>query len=159
MSATDNESSKPGASDKKGSGSKSSAQTSKPVSDLDLLTVTIHAKTGQIVKIEGVDSAGRHHELSDEEKTNLAREKSKATLEDIIEQAFEAGLACVFGDEDGEDDDPRESAKDADLRRLLLRPLIEDGAAERLMQRDLLNRAMLTTLIQNSTSSRPGPGE
>ena len=97
MSATDNEPSKPGASDKKGSGSKSSAQTSKPVSDLDLLTVTIHAKTGQIVKIEGVDSAGRHHELSDEEKTNLAREKSKATLEDIIEQAFEAGIACVLG--------------------------------------------------------------
>ena len=158
MSATDNESSKPGALDKKGSGSKSSAQTSKPVSDLDLLTVTIHAKTGQIVKIEGVDSAGRHHELSDEEKTNLAREKSKATLEDIIEQAFEAGIACVLGDEDGKDDSP-ESANDADLRRLLLRPLIEDGAAERLMQRDLLNRAMLTTLIQNSTSSRPGPGE
>jgi len=158
MSATDNESNKPGASDKKGSASKSSAQTSKPVSDLDLLTVTIHAKTGQIVKIEGVDSAGRHHELSDEEKTNLAREKSKATLEDIIEQAFEAGIACVLGDEDGKDDSP-ESANDADLRRLLLRPLIEDGAAERLMQRDLLNRAMLTTLIQNSTSSRPGPGE
>jgi len=158
MSATDNESNKPGASDKKGSASKSSAQTSKPVSDLDLLTVTIHAKTGQIVKIEGVDSAGRHHELSDEEKTNLASEKSKATLEDIIEQAFEAGIACVLGDEDGKDDSP-ESAKDADLRRLLLRPLIEDGAAERLMQRDLLNRAMLTTLIQNSTSSRPGPGE
>ena len=158
MSATDNESSKPGASDKKGSGPKSSAQTSKPVSDLDLLTVTIHAKTGQIVKIEGVDSAGRQYELSDEEKTNLAREKSKATLEDIIEQAFEAGIACVLGDEDGKDDSP-ESAKDADLRRLLLRPLIEDGAAERLMQRDLLNRAMLTTLIQNSTSSRPGPGE
>ena len=158
MSATDNESSKPRASDKKGSGSKSSAQTSKPVSDLDLLTVTIHAKTGQIVKIEGVDSAGRHHELSDEEKTNLAREKSKATLEDIIEQAFEAGIACVLGDEDGKDDSP-ESANDADLRRLLLRPLIEDGAAERLMQRDLLNRAMLTTLIQNSTRSRPGPGE
>ena len=156
MSATDNESSKPGASDKKGSGSKSSAQTSKPVSDLDLLTVTIHAKTGQIVKIEGVDSAGRHHELSDEEKTNLAREKSKATLEDIIEQAFEAGIACVLGDEDGKDDSP-ESAKDADLRRLLVRPLIEDGAAKRLMQRGILNRAMLTTLIQNSTSSRPGP--
>ena len=158
MSATDNEPSKPGASDKKGSGSKSSAQTSKPVSDLDLLTVTIHAKTGQIVKIEGVDSAGRHHELSDEEKTNLAREKSKATLEDIIEQAFEAGIACVLGDEDGKDDSP-ESAKDADLRRLLLRPLIEDGAAKRLLQRDALSRAVLTTLIQNATSSRPGPRE
>jgi hypothetical protein len=46
-----------------------------------------------------------------------------------------------------------ESAKDADLRRLLLRPLIEDSAAKRLMQRDILSRAILATLIQNSTNS------
>ena len=156
MSATDNESSKPRASDKKSSAPKSSAQTSEPAPDSDLLIVTIHAKTGQIVKIEGVDSTGRHHELSGEERASLARGTGGATLEDIIEQAFEAGIACVFGDEDGKDDSP-ESAKDADLRRLLVRPLIEDGAAKRLMQRGILNRAMLTTLIQNSTSSRPGP--
>ena len=153
MSATDNESSKPRASDKKGSG----PQTSKPASDLDLLTVTIRAKTGQIVKIEGVDSTGKHHELSGEERASLARETGGATLEAIIEQAFEAGIACVFGDEDGKDDSP-ESAKDADLRRLLLRPLLE-GGAKRLMQRDILSRAMLATLIRNATSSRPGPRE
>ena len=87
-----------------------------------------------------------------EEKTNLARERSKATLEDMLEQAFEAGIACVLGDGDSKDDPP-ESAKDADVRRLLLRPLIEDGAAKRLMQRDILSLAMLTTLIQNATNS------
>ena len=156
MTAIDNDPGKSGSPAKKGPGAKSSSPASEAAPQL--LTFTIQARTGQIVKIESVDSGGAHHELSDEEKTNLAREKSKATLEDIIEQAFEAGIACVLGDEDGKDDSP-ESAKDADLRRLLLRPLIEDGAAERLMQRDLLNRAMLTTLIQNSTSSRPGPGE
>jgi hypothetical protein len=158
MSATHNASSKPRASDKKGSGPKSSAQTSEPVLDSDLLTFTIHAKTGQIVKIECVDSTGAHHELSGKEKVSLAKETGEATLEAIIEQAFEAGIACVLGDGDGKDDPP-ESAKDADLRRLLVRPLIEDGAAERLMQRDLLSRAILTTLIQSATSSRPGPRE
>ena len=130
----------------KGPETKSASHTS------DLLTLTIHAKTGHIVKIESVDSTGAHHELSDEEKANLAKERSKATVEAIIEQAFEAGVACVLGGTDGEDE---ESAKDAEIRRLLLRPLIEDSAAKRLMQRDTLNRAILATLIQNSTSSRP----
>ena len=143
---------------KKSPGAKSSSAASEPVVHPDLLTFTIQARTGQIVKIESVDSAGAHHELSDEEKTNLAKEKSKATVEDMLEQAFEAGIACVLGDADSEGDPP-ESAKDADLRRLLLRPLIEDGAAKRLMQSDILSRAMLTSLIQNATSSRPGPRE
>jgi len=132
---------------RKGPGTKSSSRVS------DLLTLTIHAKTGHIVKIESVDSTGAHHELSDEEKANLAKERSKATVEAIIEQAFEAGVACVLGGADGEDDPP-ESAKDADLRRLLLRPLIEDSPAKRLMQRDTLSKAILATLIQSSTSSR-----
>jgi hypothetical protein len=95
---------------------------------------------------------GAHHELSDKEKTNLAKEEGTATLEDMLEQAFEAGIACVLGDEG---DDPPESAKDADLRRLLLRPLIEDGAAKRLMQRDILSRAALTTLIRNAAALAP----
>ena len=142
---------------KKSPGAKSSSAASE-VLHPDLLTFTIQARTGQIVKIESVDSTGVRHELSDEEKTNLAKQKSKATLEDMLEQAFEAGIACVLGDADGEDGAP-ESAKDADLRRLLLRPLIEEGAAKRLLQRDILSRAMLTTLIQNATSSRPGPQE
>jgi len=132
----------------KGPGTKSSSPAS------DLLTLTIDAKTGHIVKIESVDSKGARHELSDEEKANLAKERSKATVEAIIEQAFEAGVACVLGGSDGEDDPP-ESTKDADLRRLLLRPLIEDSPAKRLMQPDTLSRAILATLIQNSTSSRP----
>ena len=147
MAPTDKASGKPRTG--KAQGTKSSTTAS----DLsDLLTLTIDVKTGQIVKIESVDSTGAHHELSDEEKANLARQKNKSTVEAIIEQAFEAGVACGLGDMDGEDD-PVESAKDADLRRLLLRPLIEDSAAKRLMQRDILSRAILATLIQNSTNS------
>ena len=157
MTAINNDPGKAGSSAKKSSEAKSSSPPSEPQQP-DLLTFTIQARTGQIVKIEGVDSTGVRHELSDEEKTNLAKQKNKATLEDMLEQAFEAGIACVLGDADGEDGAP-ESAKDADLRRLLLRPLIEEGAAKRLLQRDILSRAMLTTLIQNATSSRPGPQE
>ena len=158
MTAINNDPKKPGPSAKKGSGAKSSSPASEPVLPPDLMTFTIQTRTGQIVKIESVDSTGAHHELSDEEKTNLAKEKSKATLEDMLERAFEAGIACVLGDADGEDDPP-ESAKDADLRRLLLRPLIEDGSAKRLMQHEFLSRVMLATLIQNAASSHSRPRE
>jgi len=151
MAATDNAQRKPRARDKKGSGPKSS------LADQDLLTVTIHAKTGQIVKIERVNGPDAHHELTAEEKASLAKESGRATLEAIIEQAFEAGIAYVLGDE-GDEDDPMESEKDANLRHLLLRPLIENSSAKRLIRRDVLSRAILKTLIDHATGSRPGAG-
>ena len=153
MTATNN---KPRAPGKKGSGPKSSAHTLEPVPDnSELLTITLHAKTGQIVKIERVNGPREHHELSDKEKADLAKESGKATLETIVEQAFEAGLAYGLGDE-GDEDDPMESEKDANLRHLLLRPLIEDSAARRLIRRDVLSRAILKTLIDQATGSSPG---
>ena len=78
-------------------------------------------------------------------------------MEAIIEQAFEAGIAYVLGDE-GDEDDPMESEKDANLRHLLLRPLIENSSAKRLIRRDVLSRAILKTLIDHATGSRPGAG-
>ena len=149
MAATDNAQGKPRARDKKGAAPKSS------LADQDLLTVTIHAKTGQIVKIERVNSPDAHHELTAEEKASLAKESGRATLEAIIERAFEAGLAYGLGDE-GDEDDSMESEKDANLRHLLLRPLIENSAAKRLIRRDVLDRAILKTLIDHATGSRPG---
>jgi hypothetical protein len=149
MAATDNNiQRKPRARDKKGSGAKSS------LADRDLLTVTLHAKTGQIVKIERVNGPNAHHELTAEEKASLAKESGRATLEAIIEQAFEAGMAYALGDE-GDEDDPMESERDANLRHLLLQPLIENSTAKRLVRRDVLSRAILKTLINNAAGSHP----
>src|SRR6516165_600712 len=116
MAATNNAQGKSRARDKKGSEPKSS------LADQDLLNVTIHAKTGQIVKIERVNGPRAHHELTAEEKASLANEAGRASLEAIIEQAFEAGIASVLGDDGGDEDDLMESEKDANLRHLLLRP-------------------------------------
>jgi hypothetical protein len=116
-----------------------------------LLTFTIDAKTGQVVKFESLDETGAHHELTDEEKANLAREGGSDKLEEIVEQAFEAGIACVLGDDRGQ---MQESEQDAELRHLLLIPLIEHSRARRLMQGDVLNRAILGTLIQHSMKPR-----
>jgi hypothetical protein len=153
MTAINNPAGKQRPPDKKGSAPKSSAQTSESLPDPDLLAITINVKTGQVVKMEAVNGAGVHV-LSDEEKASLAKETGKATLAAIIEQAFEAGIACGLGDASHEDD-LRESEKDAKLRHLLLRPLIENSAARRLIRRDVLNRAILKTLIQDTPGSRP----
>jgi hypothetical protein len=117
------------------------------------LTVTIDTKTGQIIKIEGANGTRAQHELSDEEKASLAKKMGRATLEAIIEEAFEAGVACGLGEE-ADEDEPVESEKDANLRHLLLRPLIENSAAKRLMRRDVLSRAILKTLIGHGTGAR-----
>jgi len=154
MTATANPAGKQRPPDKKSSAPQSSAHTSESSPDPDLLAITINVKTGQVVKIEAVNGTGAHHELSDEEKASLAKETGKATLVAIVEQAFEAGIACGLGDASHEDD-LRESEKDAKLRHLLLRPLIENSAVRRLMRRDVLSRAILKTLIQDTPSSRP----
>jgi len=148
MAAIDNAQRKSRTGNKKSSARKSS---------LDLLTITIHAKTGQIVKIERVGGPDAPHELSTEEKASLAKESGRATLEAIVEQAFEAGIASVLGDGSDEEDseDSIESKKDANLRHLLLRPLIENSSAKRLIRRDVLGRAILKTLIDHDSGSRP----
>jgi hypothetical protein len=152
MRTTDNGPGKSRSADKKSSAQKSSADISEPHPD-DLLTVTIDTKTGQIIKIEGANGTRAQHELSDEEKASLAKKTGRATLEAIIEEAFEAGIACGLG-EGADEDEPVESEKDANLRHLLLRPLIENSAVKRLMRRDVLSRAFLKTLIGNGTGAR-----
>jgi hypothetical protein len=120
-----------------------------------LFTFTIDAATGQVVKFEALDASGAHWELSDEERASLVRDGSER-LEEALEQAFEAGIDCVLGSDD-EQDDSEESAQDSELRHLLLAPLIEHSAAKRLLQREALNRAILGTLIQRSVKPTPAP--
>jgi hypothetical protein len=151
MRTTDNGPGKSRSADKKSSARKSSADTAEP--HPDLLTVTIDTKTGQVIKVEGTNGGRAHHELSDEEKASLAKKTGRATLEAIIEEAFEAGIACGLGEE-ADEDEPVESEKDANIRHLLLRPLIENSAAKRLMRRDVLSRAILKTLIGHGTGAR-----
>jgi len=98
-----------------------SPNTSELAPDSDLLTITIQAKTGQIVKIQSAEGGGGRNELSDQERADLLKKGSKDTLEALIEQAFEAGIACVLGDVIGRSE-AEESEEEADLRHLLLEP-------------------------------------
>ena len=118
-----------------------------------LFTFTIDANTAQVVKCETVDASGASHEISDEEMTSLAQQGSQK-LEEALEEAFEAGIDCILGGEGGRSD-TEESEKDAELRHLLVTPLIEHSPAKRLLQREAVNRVLLGTLIERSTKPSP----
>jgi hypothetical protein len=122
------------------------------------LAFTIDTQTGDIVKLERLDANGARHELSDSEKSQLvrARDSSVIGLEEFLEQAFEAGIACVLGDEDTTDL-ARETEADTELRRVLLTPLIENSNARRLLRREVLGRAILGTLIKHAMQSDAPP--
>lgn len=110
-----------------------------------LITATIDASTGKIIDVRSADDAG------------LSVHNGDATLEDLFEQAFEAGIASVLGED--ADGDADESEEDVALRRQLLRPMIKASAARRFMRQEVLGRAIIGTLIQKAgaTSSRPSP--
>jgi len=122
-----------------------------------LFIFSLDTDSGQVVKFESADTGGRH-ELSEEEKAKLAKEGGDGALEELLEEAFEAGIACVMGDDSAENGGAIKSQEDADLRRLLLDPLIEHSGAARLMRREVLSRAILRSLIQQSLNSKPGSG-
>jgi hypothetical protein len=135
---------------------KEEKMTEFPLSASRLFAFTIDADTAQIVKLETLDASGARHELSEEEKADLARQGTE-DLDQLVEQVFEAGIACVLGGGEREDK-AEEPAEEAELRHMLLAPLIEHSRARRLIQREALSRAILGTLIQHAMKA-PAEGE
>ena len=133
---------------------KSTSSSSGPTLRPNLVAFTIDADSGRIVRIEKVDSTGARRDLSDEDAATLIQENT-LTLETIIEQAFEAGIACVLGD-GIEQDEGQESKDDAALSRLLLMPLMERTPARGLQQPEVLGKAILASAIEQTTSNRRG---
>jgi hypothetical protein len=119
-----------------------------------LFAITIDPATAEIVKLESLTPSGQRRALSDDEKLKLVRATNGGEIEDVVEQMFEAGIACVLGKDDS--DSIEESEEDAQLRHLLLTPLIEGSGAGRLMRREVLGRVILGTLISNAIRSGEG---
>jgi len=115
------------------------------------LVFTLDASSGDIVRVDGLDQAGASQELSTEDKLQLARQNGHA-LNNLIEQAFEAGVACVLGSP-GDDNDSPESEDEARVLHLLLQPLIDESATKGLINRAVPGRVVLDMLIQNAASS------
>jgi hypothetical protein len=136
-----------------GQGETSSPSKSETVPHPNLVAFTIDADAGRIVKIEKVDSTGARRDLSDEDAASLTK-RNTLTLETLIERAFEAGIACVLGDE-APQDEALESEDDA-LSRLLLMPLMERTPVHSLPQGEVLGRVILASAIEQATGYRSG---
>jgi hypothetical protein len=150
---TDDVAGKPSEPPERGQRAKASGSGPKTSATSRLVSFTIDTGTGQIVKLEAVEDSGARRELTAEEKTALVKQRAKSTLQDVLEQTFEAGMVSVLG-EDYEDYDLAEeefpeTEEDAKLRHLIIGPMIEKSVAGRLLGRQVLGRAILGTLIQD----------
>lgn len=116
----------------------------------EFISFTVEAATGALISVDAVDAAGTRQELSDDQRASLATDDTP-TVESIVERAFEAGIECVLGGEAAEDE--ADDADDADLRRALLRSLIARSAAKRLIQREVLRRAIIVSLMAEAAGA------
>ena len=122
------------------------------------ISFTVDTASGRVVTVEAVDDAGVRRELTAEEKSGLAEAGVKDTMSDIVEKTFEAGITAVLG-EDGKEDDEAESEDGANLRHLILRPMIAKSAVKRFLKREVLIRAILGALIQEVAPSESSDTE
>ena len=119
-----------------------------------LLAITVDPDTARVVRLEGLDANGGRHELTNAERARLLKRASNGRVEDFVERAFEAGIACVL-DGEANSDANQETEGDAEIRRRFLTPLIERSSVKHLMESAVLDRAILSTLIDHSTKSTP----
>jgi hypothetical protein len=128
---------------------------SQPSANGGLITATIETATGKIIDVRSVDDAGASSELTTDRRAMLSEQIGEASLEDLFEQAFEAGIASVLGDDDEADAEASESEEDVALRHQILQPMIEHSAARRLIQQEVLGRAIVGTLIRKAAARSP----
>ena len=107
------------------------------------LVVTINPALGGIVKVEKIDRAGKHEDLSEEECARLVGEDEVEEIQAALDEAFEAAVVSVIGDEDqaeGEYEDDEEKA----IRRFL----ISDLLIPRAVRRRILHRLLLSRMLR-----------
>jgi hypothetical protein len=113
-----------------------------PEEEMAQLVVTINPAMSGIVKVEKIDKAGNHQELSAQECGKLVGEDEVEEIEDALDEAFEAAVVSVIGDGDqaeGEYEDDEEKA----IRRFLIGDLLIPRAVRRrIMHRLLLSRML-----------------
>jgi len=107
------------------------------------VVVTINAPIGKVVRVEKIDHAGKRHELADEEWEKLVGEDEVEEIEAALEEAFETGVAAVFG-EKFEDDEEYEDDEEKAIRRLLIGGLLR----RRPVQRRILQRLLVGRLLR-----------
>ena len=124
---------------------KAGAEAVGSAEEIEQLVVTFNVAMGEIVKVEKVDKAGKHQEFTEEECAKLAGQDEVEEIEAALEEAFEAGVDVVLGDE-GEEDAENDDEERA-LRRVLIIGLLGRHPVRRRLLRQLLVRRLVRRRI------------
>lgn len=127
---------------------KVSSFKSAPEEETKQLVVTINPAMGGIVKVEKIDKAGKHEELSEEESASLVGEDEVAEIQDAIDEAFEVAVMSVIGEEDQAERE-NEDEEDKAIRRFLINDLLIPRAVRRRILHRLLLSRMLRRRLHN----------
>ena len=114
-----------------------------PEEEMTQLVVTINPAMGGIVKVEKIDKAGKHGELSEEECGRLVGEDEVEEIVAALDEAFEAAVVSVIGD-----GDPAEGKYEDDEEKDIRRFLISDLLIPRAVRRRILHRILLSRLLR-----------
>jgi hypothetical protein len=113
--------------------------------EMEQLVVTINRAKGGIVKVEKIDKAGKHEELSEEECGRLVGEDEVEEIQAALDEAFEAAVVSVIG----EDDQAKGEYEDDDEEKAIRRFLISDLLIPRAVRRRILHRLLLNRMIRS----------
>jgi hypothetical protein len=120
--------------------------------EMDQLLVTINAAAGKIVRVEKLDKAGKHHELSEDDCAKLVGEDEVEEIEAALEEAFEAGVAGVLGSDDEVEGEYEDNGDRAIRRFLISEFLIPRSVRRRIMTRLLLSRMLHHRFIKRRSN-------
>jgi hypothetical protein len=141
-------------SERKGVASFKSGAEASGAAEEEQVVVTINSSIGRIVKVEKADKSGKRQELPEEEWAKLVGEDEVEEIEGALEDAFEAGVAVVLGEE-SEDDEAYEDDEERALRRVLIGGLLRRSVRRRILQRLVLSRLLRRGSSKSGFSSKP----
>jgi hypothetical protein len=115
------------------------------------LVVTINPGMGRIVRVERVDKTGKHHELSQQDCARLVGDDEVEEIETALDEAFEAGVAGVLGDEYQTEEEYEDDDEKAIRRFLISELLIPRSVRRRILHRLLLSRMLRRGFVKHQT--------
>lgn len=142
-------------SERKGVASFKSGSESAAAAEEEQVVVTINSSIGRIVKVERADKSGKRQELTEEEWAKLVGEDEVEEIEGALEEAFEAGVAVVLGEETEGDDEAYEDDEERALRRVLIGGLLRRSVRRRILQRLVLSRLLRRGPTKGGLSNKP----
>src|SRR5215469_4249594 len=90
--------------------------------------IVVTLAKGEVLKVEALDGAGEHRELSQKEFAEIAGEDELTDLEDALEEAYAAGVNDAV-------EDSLESDFDGDEDEEIRRTIFREAAARQLLRR------------------------